>query len=42
MYKLGVIGDKDSVCGFSAVGLSVFTADTAAEAAAVLRGIAED
>ena len=28
MYKLGVIGDKDSVYGFSSVGLSVFFAET--------------
>ena len=42
MYKLGVIGDKDSVYGFSSVGLSVFFADTAAEAAKTLRVVAED
>ncbi len=42
MYKLGVIGDKDSVYGFSSVGLSVFFAETAAEAAKTLRAAAED
>ena len=42
MYKLGVIGDKDSVYGFSSVGLSVFFAETAAEAASKLREIADD
>ena len=42
MYKLGVIGDKDSVYGFSSVGLSVFFAETGAEGAAILREIAED
>lgn len=42
MYKLGVIGDKDSVYGFSSVGLSVFFADTPAEGTKILREIADD
>ncbi len=42
MYKLGVIGDKDSVCGFSAVGLNVFVAETALEASLFLREMADD
>ncbi len=42
MYKMGVIGDKDSVCGFASVGLNVYIAETAAEAAAALKEIAED
>lgn len=42
MYKLGVIGDKDSVYGFSSVGLNVFFAETAAEAAAKLKELQED
>ena len=42
MYKLGVIGDKDSVYGFSSVGLSVFFADTPAEGVKLLRAAADD
>ena len=42
MYKVGVIGDKDSVYGFSAVGVNVFFAETAAEGSAVLKEIADD
>lgn len=42
MYKLGVIGDKDSVYGFSSVGLNVFFADTPADATKILREIADD
>ena len=37
MYKIGVIGDKDSVLGFMAVGFTVFVADDAAAAASALR-----
>lgn len=32
MYKIGVLGDKDSVMGFGALGLSVSFAETAEEA----------
>ena len=42
MYKLGVIGDKDSIYGFSSVGLQVFFADTPAEGTEILRQIAEE
>ncbi|MBQ7638272.1 MAG: V-type ATP synthase subunit F [Clostridia bacterium] len=42
MFKLGVIGDKDSVYGFSSVGLNVFFADTPAEGTRILREIADD
>ena len=28
MYKIGVIGDKDSIMGFKAVGISVFPVST--------------
>jgi V/A-type H+-transporting ATPase subunit F len=27
-YKVGIIGDKESVIGFAALGVSVFTADS--------------
>ena len=42
MYKLGVIGDKDSVYGFSSVGVGVFFADSAAEGAKILRSLADE
>lgn len=32
MYKIGVLGDKDSVMGFRALGLRVETAETAEQA----------
>lgn len=31
MYKIAVLGDRDSVLGFKALGLAVFTAEDAAE-----------
>lgn len=42
MYKIGVIGDRDSIYGFSSVGLSVFPTDDAAEGAKILRKIADE
>ncbi|TQQ84214.1 V-type ATP synthase subunit F [Peptacetobacter hominis] len=36
MYKIGVIGDRDSVIGFKAVGLDTFPCSGAAEAKKVL------
>ena len=32
MYKVAVIGERDSVLGFSALGLSVFTAENGEDA----------
>ena len=40
MYKVGVIGDKDSVMGFVALGLDVFEAGDDAETAQLLRRLA--
>ena len=37
MYKIAVIGDNESIMGFSALGLSVFPADTAEEAVKLLK-----
>ncbi len=37
MYKIGIIGDRESVLGFMALGFSVFEADTPAAAAARLQ-----
>lgn len=40
MYKIGVIGDKQSVLGFKAVGLDVFGCSTKEEAKNKLKAIA--
>ena len=36
MYKIGVIGDRESILGFKAVGLTVFPCDEAEEAKKIL------
>lgn len=40
--KIAVIGDKDSVVGFKALGLEVFAAREAEEARGVLRNLAKN
>ena len=40
MYKIGVIGDPDSILGFKAVGFDVFAAASAAAAAKALHDAA--
>ncbi|MGI6732464.1 MAG: V-type ATP synthase subunit F [Anaerovoracaceae bacterium] len=42
MYKIGVIGNRDSVLGFKAVGLDVFPCTDSEEAKKVLLQIAEE
>lgn len=42
MYKIGVIGDKDSILGFKAIGLSVFPVTQPSEAEKVLRELADE
>jgi V/A-type H+-transporting ATPase subunit F len=42
MYKIGVIGDKDSVLGFMAVGFTVFIADDMITAGTALRQAARE
>ena len=42
MYKIGVIGDKDSILGFKAVGMSVFPVTTPSQAQEILEKIAEE
>ncbi len=42
MYKIGVMGDKDSIYGFSSVGLTVMPVDEAAEAVKLLKSVAEE
>ncbi len=36
MYNIAVLGDRDSILGFRALGLSVFFADTAEKAKPIL------
>ena len=40
MYRIGVIGDYDSICGFSAVGMDIFPVENAEEAKKYLRQLA--
>lgn len=42
MYKIGVIGEKDAVLGFIALGFSVFPVESKEQAAAVLAELAAD
>ena len=42
MYKIGVIGDRESVLGFQAVGLDVFPAGNAEEAKKTLKRLAKE
>lgn len=40
-YKIAVLGDKDSVLGFKALGLDVFPAETVDEAKTILHTLAK-
>ncbi len=42
MYKIGVIGGKESVLGFKAVGLDVFPAAESEEARKILRRLVKE
>ncbi|NLY43768.1 MAG: V-type ATP synthase subunit F [Clostridiaceae bacterium] len=42
MYKIGVIGDKDSILGFKALGLSVFPVTQPSEAEKILHQLTQD
>ena len=42
MYKIGVIGDKDSVMGFLALGLTVFETSGAEQTAELIRRAAAE
>jgi V/A-type H+-transporting ATPase subunit F len=42
MYKIGVIGDKQSILGFKAVGLDTFECTTSDEARHTLHRIAKE
>lgn len=37
MFDIAVIGDRDSIIGFSSLGLSIFTADNREEAVSALK-----
>jgi len=42
MYKIGVIGDKDSILGFKALGLSVFPVTQPSEAEELVDKLAKE
>lgn len=42
MYKVGVIGEKDAVMGFIALGFSVFPVENKEQAANILEDLAEN
>lgn len=42
MYKIGVIGDKQSVLGFKAVGLNVFDCSSKEEAKNILKSVVDE
>lgn len=41
MYKIGVIGDYDSICAFGALGLDIFPSENAEIAQTQLKKLAE-
>ena len=41
MYKIGVIGDYDSICAFSALGMDIYPADTLQEAENTLKRLVQ-
>ena len=42
MYKIGVIGDRESILGFKAVGLTVFPTDDPEEAKKLMKKMAKE
>lgn len=42
MYRIAVVGDKDSVLGFKALGLDVYPVETAEEARRALHALAKE
>lgn len=42
MYKIGVLGDKDSVLGFKALGLDVFPVSQSEEASRLINKMARE
>ena len=41
MYKIAVIGDKDSIYGFASIGLDIFPCDSGHEAVRQIRNMSE-
>lgn len=41
MYRIAVLGDRDSIYGFAALGLSVFPAEDGAQGARMFRRLSE-
>lgn len=41
MYRVAVLGDRDSIYGFASLGLDIYPAETAEEGARCLRRLAE-
>lgn len=41
MYKIAVIGDRDSIYGFASLGLEIFPTENAEDATRTLRKLAE-
>ncbi len=42
MYRIAIIGERDSVMGFMAIGFSVFEAEDASAAARILHTLAKE
>jgi V/A-type H+-transporting ATPase subunit F len=42
MYKVAVMGDKDSIYGFASLGLSIFPTDDSKEAIRTLRNLSKN
>lgn len=42
MYKIAVLGDNESICGFASLGLSTFPTEDEKEAAKLLNSLAEN
>lgn len=42
MYKMGVVGDKDSILGFKALGISVFPTTDPREASRTIHKLAKE
>ena len=41
MYKVAVLGDRDSIYGFAAIGIETFPVENAAEASKQLKDLAD-
>lgn len=41
MYKIGVIGDYDSICGFASLGLDTYPVTETEEAEKILKSLAD-